>query len=106
MPEFGARFGCVAKLRLLTFVLLVIVALFTLLMPLFPESVSTPVSRCNDGHGCITVMSPFPVTASIAFRLFTIGMVSANVPCNSGVANQTDTYNFGPSCGEIYSWQW
>lgn len=90
---------------LLAFV--VVALLFMFLVPLIPESISTPVGRNFDEHGGITEMTRFSVTSSIAYRLLAVGMVKADVPCQSGIVNETDTYiNFGSACGETYSWQW
>jgi hypothetical protein len=87
--------------------LVVVALLFIFLVPLVPESISTPVGRSFDHHGGITEMRSFSVTSSAAYRLFTVGVVKADVPCQSGIVNETDTYlDFGSSCGETYSWQW
>jgi hypothetical protein len=88
--------------------LAVVAPLLAFLVPMIPESIPTTVARCNDPHrGCVTGPSSLSVTASAGYRLFTLGVVKADVPCQSGIVNETDTYvSFGSTCGETYSWQW
>jgi len=89
-----------------------IVLLFLFLLPLIPESIRTPVTGCagEGGFGCVGEMGSVTVTASIGFRLFSLGLVQANLLCehtSPGAVNTTFAYpNFGSGCGEVTAWLW
>ncbi len=82
-------------------------ASIVLLVPLVPESITTPVTYCAvppHGFGCVGTADGghFPVSASIGFRLLGAGAVYADVPCS---VNGSVTFPRFGSCGWTYSWQ-
>ena len=84
-----------------------VVVLFVFLVPLVPQSIQTQAAQCADQHGCITGPRPLSVTASMGFRLFSLGMVRADIPCESGVVGMTYSYvSFGSACGQVTAWLW
>jgi hypothetical protein len=84
------------------------VVLIVFLVPLIPESIQTPATSCagEHGFGCVGWLRTLPVTTSIGFRLFSFGMVGANVPCESGVNGTTSYASFGSACGQLTAWLW
>jgi len=94
-------------MKLVWCVVALVLVIFVFLVPLIPESIQTQTAQCADQHGCITGPRPLPVTASVGFRLFSLGVVTADIPCESGVVGMTYSYvSFGSACGQVAAWLW